>query len=103
MSSLAKKIVITLSILVFAYVATGYVRARSSNDQAFRALTVYSEVLNHVQREYVDDPNMHAVTAGALHGLVDSLDPQSGYLSPLEFKDFQEKSANKSKAGAGTM
>lgn len=101
MSSPAKKIVVTLSILVFAYVATGYVRARSSNDQAFRALTVYSEVLNHVQREYVDDPNMHAVTAGALHGLVDSLDPQSGYLSPLEYNDFKEKSANKPKAGAG--
>jgi carboxyl-terminal processing protease len=101
MSSLAKKIVIALSILVFAYVATGYVRARSSNDQAFRALTVYSEVLNHVQREYVDDPNMHQVTAGALHGLVDSLDPQSGYLSPLEYNDFKEKSANKAKAGAG--
>jgi hypothetical protein len=51
MSSLAKKIVVTLSILVFAYVATGYVRTRSSNDQAFRALTVYSEVLNHIQRD----------------------------------------------------
>lgn len=101
MSSLARKIVITLSILVFAYVATGYVRARSSNDQAFRVLTVYSEVLNHVQREYVDDPNMHAVTAGALHGLVDSLDPQSGYLSPLEYNDFKEKSANRAKASAG--
>lgn len=101
MSPLAKKIVIALSILVFAYVTTGYVRARSSNDQAFRALTVYSEVLNHVQRDYVDDPNMHAVTAGALHGLVDSLDPQSGYLSPLEYNDFKEKSANKAKAGAG--
>lgn len=101
MSSLAKKIVITLSILVFAYVTTGYVRARSSNDQAFRALTVYSEVLNHIQRDYVDDPNMHQVTAGALHGLVDSLDPQSGYLSPLEYNDFKEKSANKAKAGAG--
>jgi carboxyl-terminal processing protease len=103
MSSLAKKIVIALSIVVLAYVTTGYVRARtSSDDQAFRALTVYSEVLNRVQRDYVDDPNMHQVTAGALHGLVDSLDPQSGYLSPLEYSDFKEKTANnKAKAGAG--
>lgn len=103
MSSTVKKIVIALSVLVFAYVTTGYVRAHSSNDQAFRALTVYSEVLNHIQREYVDDPNMHAVTAGALHGLVDSLDPQSGYLSPLEYNDFKEKSANKAKASAGVV
>lgn len=103
MSSLAKKVVIVLSVVVLAYVTTGYVRARSSSDdQAFRALTVYSEVLNRVQRDYVDDPNMHQVTAGALHGLVDSLDPQSGYLSPLEYTDFKEKTAaTKGKAGAG--
>ncbi|HXW57617.1 MAG TPA: S41 family peptidase [Candidatus Cybelea sp.] len=102
MSSLAKKVVIAVSVLVLAYVTTGYVRARSSSDdQAFRALTVYSEVLNRVQRDYVDDPNIHQVTAGALHGLVDSLDPQSGYLSPLEYTDFKEKSAIESKTGAG--
>ncbi len=102
MNSVTKKIVIGLSLLVLAYVTAGYVRARSSSDdQAFQALTVYSEVLNRVQRDYVDDPNIHKVTAGALHGLVDSLDPQSGYLSPLEYADFKEKSAAKAPAGAG--
>jgi carboxyl-terminal processing protease len=102
MSSLTKKIVIALSLLVLAYVTAGYVRARSSSDdKAFEALTVYSEVLNRVQRDYVDDPNIHKVTAGALHGLVDSLDPESGYLSPLEYADFKEKSAAKAPAGAG--
>jgi carboxyl-terminal processing protease len=102
MNSLTKKIVIALSLLVVAYVTTGYVRARSSsNDRAFRALTVYSEVLNSIQRYYVDQPNMQKVDAGALHGLVDSLDPQSGYLSPLEYADFKQKTAEHFKAGAG--
>ena len=101
MSSLSKKIVIVLSVLVFGYVTTGYLLGRSSDDKAFRALTVYSEVLEHIQRDYVDDPNMHQVTAGALHGLLDSLDPQSGYMSPLEYNDYKEKSANQTKAEAG--
>jgi len=101
MSPLAKKIVVALSVLVFAYVTTGYVLGRSSDDKVFRALTVYSEVLAHIQRDYVDEPNMHQVTSGALHGLLDSLDPQSGYLSPLEYTDYKEKSANQSKAEAG--
>ncbi|MBZ5694331.1 MAG: PDZ domain-containing protein [Acidobacteriia bacterium] len=101
MSSLTKKIVIVLSVVVFAYVTTGYVLGRSSDDKAFRALTVYSEVLEHVQREYVDEPNMHQVTAGALHGLLDSLDPQSSYMSPLEYTDYKEKSAKAAKAQAG--
>jgi carboxyl-terminal processing protease len=94
MSPLGKKVVLGISVLVVAYVATGYMLGRSSDDKAYRALTVYSEVLERIQSQYVDDPNMHAVTNGALHGLLDSLDPQSAYLSPLEYKDFKEKSAS---------
>ena len=101
MSSLTKKLVIVLSAVVFAFVAVGYVRGRSSDEKAFRALTVYSEVLEHIQRDYVDEPNMPQVTNGALHGLLDSLDPQSSYLSPLEYSDYKQKSENAAKAGAG--
>jgi len=101
MSSLAKKIVVALSVLVIAYVTTGYVLGRSSDDKAYRALTVYSEVLDKIQTQYVDDPNMRQVTSGALHGLLDSLDPQSAYMSPLEYKDFKEKSASSAKGEAG--
>ena len=101
MSSLTKKIVIVLSAVVFGFVAVGYVRGRSSDEKAFRALTVYSEVLEHIQRDYVDEPNLHQVTNGALHGLLDSLDPQSSYLSPLEYSDYKQKSSIGDRAGAG--
>lgn len=101
MSSLTKKVVIIASAVVFAFVAVGYVRGRSSDEKAFRALTVYSEVLDKIQHDYVDDPNIPAVTNGALHGLLDSLDPQSSYLSPLEYADYKQKSASGPKAGAG--
>ncbi|HTR47918.1 MAG TPA: S41 family peptidase [Verrucomicrobiae bacterium] len=101
MSSLTKKTVIVLSAVVFCFVAVGYVRGRSSDEKAFRALSVYGEVLDRIQRDYVDEPNMHQVTNGALHGLLDSLDPQSSYLSPLEYSDYRQKSAGSFKAGAG--
>jgi len=103
MGSATRKIVIVLSLVVFAYVTAGYVLGRSQDNKSYRALAAYSEVLDHVQRDYVDEPNLHLVTNGALHGLVDSLDAQSSYLSPLEYADYKEKSANgaKSKASAG--
>jgi carboxyl-terminal processing protease len=101
MSPLAKKIVVGISLIVLVYITAGYVLGRSSDDKAYRALTAYSEVLEHIQRDYVDDPNLHSVTAGALHGLLDSLDPQSGYMSPLEYTDYKEKSANEAKGAAG--
>ena len=101
MSTVTRNIVIVLSVAVFGFVAVGYVRGRSVDDKAYRALTVYSEVLDHIQRDYVDQPDIHQVTSGALHGLLDSLDPQSSYLSPLEYKDYQEKNATPAKASAG--
>jgi carboxyl-terminal processing protease len=101
MSSLTRNVVIVLSAVIFAFVAVGYVRGRSQDDKAYRALTVYSEVLEHIQRDYVDQPDIHQVTSGALHGLLDSLDPQSSYLSPLEYKDYEEKIAAPAKADAG--
>ena len=103
MSPLSKKIVIILSLVVIAFVATGYVRARSNDEKAYRALTVYSEVLDKVQNDYVDDPNIGQVTSGALHGLLDSLDAESAYLSPLEYKDFKEKSANTAAGETGLV
>jgi carboxyl-terminal processing protease len=101
MSRLAKRIVLSLSVVVFAYVAIGYVAGNTSDDKTYRSLTVFSEVLEHIQRDYVEDPNMRQVTAGALHGLADSLDPESSYLSPLEYADYRKKLDSKAPGEAG--
>ena len=63
----------------------------SSNDGAYRQLQVYSEVLSRVNTEYVEDPNIPKVTDGALHGLLEALDPNSSYLSPKEYQDYKSK------------
>jgi carboxyl-terminal processing protease len=101
MSSLSKTIVVVLSLAVFAYVGVGYFLAHASDDKAYQALTVYSEVMDRIQRDYVDEPNIPKVTSGALHGLLDSLDAQSSYMSPLEYKDYKDRNAQKEKAGSG--
>ncbi len=101
MSTFTKKILVTVSAVIFAYVTAGYVMGKSQDNSAFRALTVYSEVMNYVQRDYVDAPNIKLVNNGSLHGLLDSLDPESSYLSPLEYTDYKDKTANKPKAEAG--
>lgn len=88
-------LVASAAILVFMVVGgLDGVRA-SSNDGAYRQLQVYSEVLSRVRSEYVEEPNIPAVTDGALHGLLESLDSNSSYLSPAEYKDYK---AHKSEA-----
>src|SRR5512143_2291657 len=80
----------SLAILLFT-LAGNFVNVHaSSNDGAYRQLSVYSEVLSRVRSEYVEEPNIPAVTEGALHGLLESLDANSSYLSPAEYKRYRE-------------
>jgi carboxyl-terminal processing protease len=73
----------------------------SSNDGSYRQMQVYSEVLSRVQSEYVEDPNIPKVTDGALHGLVESLDANSSYLTAAAYKAYKaHKSEAKGEIGA---
>src|SRR6202522_1323340 len=91
----------SLAILLFTVVG-GFVNVRaSSNDGAYRQLSVYSEVLSRIRLEYVEEPNIPGVTDGALHGLLESLDANSSYLSPEEYKHYKSmKSGGKANIGA---
>ncbi len=101
MSRLAKLIVVSLSVLILAYIGLGYVLGKTNDGAAYRPLTVFSEVLQRVQQEYVDEPNLPLVTSGALHGLLESLDPESSYFSPREFAEYKKKSQNGAKGEVG--
>lgn len=91
MKAKAAILVSSFTVLLFMVVGgLGGVRA-SSNDGAYRQLQVYSEVLSRVNSEYVEDPNIPKVTDGALHGLLEALDPNSSYLSPKEYQDYKSK------------
>ncbi|MGA7632625.1 MAG: S41 family peptidase [Terriglobales bacterium] len=91
----------SLAILLFTVVG-GFVNVRaSSNDGAYRQLSVYSEVLSRIRLEYVEEPNIAGVTEGALHGLLESLDANSSYLSAEEYKHYKTmKNGGKADIGA---
>lgn len=93
MNRIARYLILTVSILIVGWVGVGHVLGRTANDKAYKSLEVYSEVLQKIQQDYVDDPNMHLVTTGSLHGLLESLDAESSYLTPREYTDYQEKAA----------
>jgi carboxyl-terminal processing protease len=101
MKTKAAILVISFAVLVFVVIGSmGGVHA-SSNDGAYRQLQVYSEVLSRVQSEYVSDPNIPKVTDGALHGLLESLDSNSSYLTPDAYKAYKDhKSQGKGDIGA---
>jgi carboxyl-terminal processing protease len=82
-------LVTSFAVLLFVVVGSmGGVHA-SSSDGSYRQLQVYSEVLSRVRSEYVEEPNIPKVTDGALHGLLESLDSNSSYLSADAYKTFK--------------
>src|ERR1700731_2346744 len=101
MKTKAAILVSSFAVLLFVVVGSlGGVHA-SSNDGSYRQMQVYSEVLSRVQSEYVEDPNIPKVTDGALHGLVESLDANSSYLTPAAYKAFKaHKAEAKGEIGA---
>src|SRR4030095_15651153 len=63
-------------------------------------LRIFESVLQHIQNDYVDEPNMEKVRAGALRGLAYGLDPYSTYLTPDQVREFSENGKD-SQAGIG--
>jgi carboxyl-terminal processing protease len=94
-------LVTSFAVLLFVVVGSmGGVHA-SSSDGSYRQLQVYSEVLSRVRSEYVEEPNIPKVTDGALHGLLESLDSNSSYLSADAYKSFKaHKTESKGDIGA---
>jgi carboxyl-terminal processing protease len=89
-----------LGVAIFASLGLGYglgqmgwfgVHAGSEQDGAYKQIGVYQQVLRRIQSDYVTDPNMEKVTTGALHGLLESLDPDSSYLTPAEYKNYKDR------------
>ncbi len=91
MSKRLKALVLVLSfaIATFMFVGVYAVKAANNADGPYRQLEVFTEVLSRIRTEYVEEPNIPAVTDGALHGLVESLDANSSYLSAAEYRDYK--------------
>jgi len=80
------------AIVIVGFMFAGQFNVHAGGDgNAYKQIGVYSEVLGHIRSDYVEEPNMPAVTDGALHGLVESLDNNSSYLSPAEYKLYKDQ------------
>lgn len=100
MKTKAVILVSSFAVLLFMVVG-GWGGVHASSNDAYRQIQVYSEVLSRVSQEYVEEPNIPKVTDGALHGLLESLDANSSYLSPKEFQEYKADKGGEGKAGIG--
>ena len=95
---LAVSVVLVLTIFLGVN-SSGVNAATEPQDGAYRQIDVYSQVLRHIQTDYVVDPNINDVTNGALRGLLESLDADSSYLTPADYKAYKADKGGKAQVG----
>ncbi|MFN2515013.1 MAG: S41 family peptidase [Pyrinomonadaceae bacterium] len=103
MSFRTKFALILMSAALAIYTVVGgwiSTRAQQPANDPNAQLRIFESVLQHIQNDYVDEPNMEKVRAGALRGLAYGLDPYSTYLTPDQVRQFNED-ARSNQVGIG--
>jgi carboxyl-terminal processing protease len=80
----------TIIILIFfnILVSTNYLQSKNSN-KLYEKIDLFSEVLETIKKDYVDEVDQADVIDSAINGVLQSLDPYSAYMSPKSFKGMQ--------------
>src|ERR671932_2680880 len=103
MSFRSKFVVVVFSATLALYAVVGgwmFTRAQQQNDPGAQ-LRIFESVLQHINDDYVDEPDLNKVRAGALRGLAYGLDPYSTYLTAEQVKNFHGGAAQAGQTGIG--
>jgi carboxyl-terminal processing protease len=95
-------VVVSATIALYAVVG-GFMSttAQQQQNDPGAQLRIFESVLRHIQDDYVDEPDLNKVRAGALRGLAYGLDPYSTYLTADQVRDFKANtSPNQTGIGA---
>ena len=89
-----KKFTEFLATIIFSFFLINV--SFSANDETiYDKIDLFSEVLDKINKEYVDEINQGEVMDAAINGVLQSLDPYSGYMSPEIFKEMQTETSGK--------
>jgi carboxyl-terminal processing protease len=97
-------ILLISSVLVIYAIIGGMLGRVSAQNGSYQQLSIFTEVLSRIQNDYVDEPNIKNAVDGAIRGLIESVDPYGGYLSPKDVAFYRDSTANPQKTvGIGAV
>ena len=81
--------------IIFILIATIFLfqKSFSENDNIYDKIDIFGEVLEKINKEYVDDIDPSKSMDAAINGLLQSLDPYSAYMTPESFKSMQTETS----------
>jgi len=86
--NMIKKLIIFLIITIFFF-QKGF----SDNSDIYKKIDLFGEVLEKINREYVDDVDQSKSMDAAINGVLQSLDPYSAYMTPESFEGMQTETS----------
>ena len=102
MNSRMKWLVVGGSTCLTVILLTGMMLGKSSDQSSdvYKHLKVFSEVVGHIKEEYVEEPDMKAVSLGAVNGMLEAVDPFASYLTADQYQEYtKDKEAHRADVG----
>ena len=81
---------LTALLLIFLFFVS---KTYSSENNIYKKIDLFGEVLEKINKEYVDEVNQSESMDSAINGLLQSLDPYSAYMSPEIFNEMQTETS----------
>ena len=88
--AMTKKLLLFFIISLFFFQKTF-----SENSDIYKKIDIFGEVLEKINKEYVDDIDQSKSMDAAINGLLQSLDPYSAYMTPESFESMQTETSGK--------
>jgi carboxyl-terminal processing protease len=82
------KITLALLLIFSSLIGNNYLYSKNSNE-LYEKIDLFSEVLDTIKKNYVDEVDQSVVMDSAINGVLQSLDPYSAYMSPKSFEGMQ--------------
>ena len=81
--------------IIFILIATLFIfqKSFSENEDIYDKIDIFGEVLEKINKEYVDDVDPSKSMDAAINGLLQSLDPYSAYMTPESFESMQTETS----------
>jgi len=87
------KYILVITAAIFLNISN---KAYSQNvDKLYEKIDLFSEVLEKIENEYVEEIDQADTIDAAINGVLQSLDPYSGYMSPEVFKESRDDTSGK--------
>ena len=78
-------------LYLFLIIACGFLFVAFGNETTLSKLKSLSKILQYIDRYYVEEAEMDKILNGAIHGLLNELDPHSSYIEPKDADSVKEQ------------